>query len=379
MKIYADYAATTPVAEEVLRDMLPYFGEMFYNPSSLYMGGRQVKAGIESSRQILSDYLHCLPEELIFTSGGTEADNLALIGVMTALKAGGKTHIITTAIEHHAVGETAMALERQGFELTVLPCDKDGIIQPQSLKQAIKPTTGLVSIMWINNETGAAQPIQELCDIAHEGGALFHTDAVQAMGSIDIDLSHTPVDLLSLSAHKIYGPKGVGALFVRQATPLMACQHGGQQEGHRRGGTENTPAIVGFGSAIKLLECEKADRRKKLADLTAQLREGIANIPNTRINTPQHKAIAGVLNVSFKGVQAEPLMIRLGSAGIFASMGAACNSQSIEPSHVLRAMGVPKDYIGGSLRISLGRGSTQAEVEYILEQLPVILQRVRGE
>ncbi len=376
MKVYADYAATTPVADEVLRDMLPYFGEMFYNPSGLYSGGAQAKSSIEQSRKILADYLACKPDEVIFTSGGTEADNLALVGVMRGLEAAGKTHLIISSVEHHAVGECAAALEKQGFSLTVLPCDAQGIVQPSALQCAMTPATGLVSIMWANNETGALQPIQELCSIAHAAGGLFHTDAVQALGSVDIDLEKTPVDLLSLSAHKIYGPKGVGALFVRSGTPLLPCQHGGQQELHRRGGTENTPAIVGFGSAINLLIAEKSARRQHLCGLTSALRSGLCALADARINTPERGAIPGVVNVSFKNIEAEPLMIRLGMAGIMASMGSACNSQSVEPSHVLKAMAVAPDYIRGSLRLSLGRGSTLQEVEYILETLADILPRI---
>jgi len=376
MQVYADHAATTPVDPRVLEKMLPFFSQQFYNPSSLYPGGRRVRAAVDEARAALADCLKAAPEEFIFTSGGTEGDNLAVLGVMEALRPTGRTQLITSAIEHHAVGQAARRLRQLGCQLTVLPCGPDGAVRPESLAAALTPNTGLVSVMWANNETGALQPVEELCSLAHKAGALFHTDAVQAVGTQRVDLSALPADLLTLSSHKLYGPKGSGALFVRRGTPLQPRQLGGQQEDFRRGGTENTAAIVGLGEAVRLLGQERDDRCRRQSALALRLRRALAGLEGVRFNTPEH-AVPGVLGVSFRGVEAEPLMILLGAAGIWASMGAACNSQNVEPSYVLAAMGVPEDYIRGSVRFSFGKDSTEAEADYIAAQLPGILRRLR--
>ncbi|MBR5559340.1 MAG: cysteine desulfurase [Oscillospiraceae bacterium] len=375
MGIYVDHSSTTPVDPRVLEAMLPFYQEQFFNPSALYPEGRRVQAALGQSRQTIADYLNCSPEEIIFTSGGTESDNLAVLGVMERL---GKKKFITSKIEHHAILSATDYLEQKGFSVVVLPVDEYGFVSPAELEKNIDDDTALVSIMWANNETGAIQPIEELCEIAHKHGALFHTDAVQAIGTQEIDLSKTKVDLLSFSSHKIYGPKGAGVLFFRKGVELVPRNMGGQQEGFLRGGTENVACIVGMAKAIELLKQEREGRCAKLSDLSDDLLVWVEKLlQDVKINTPKVNRIPGVINMSFKGVEAEPMMILLGAAGICASMGAACNSSSVEPSHVLKAMQVPADYIRGSLRISFGKDSTAEMPEQIATELDKILKRIR--
>ena len=374
MEVYADHAATTPVDPRVLEAMVPFYTRDFYNPSSLYRGGREVHRRIEECRELLAAEWGCQGEEIFFTSGGTEGDNLAVLGAVRARK--GK-HLVVSAIEHHAVLEAAAQLEKEGVEVTYLPCGPDGRVRPQDLREAMTPHTALVSVMWANNESGALQPVEELCAIAHEGGALFHTDAVQALGTQKIRLDRLPADLLTVSSHKVYGPKGVGALFVRKGTPLQPLQFGGQQERKVRGGTENPAGIAGFAQAVRLLGQEREDRCRRQAQLAQKVLEELGEIPGMRVNTPLGASVPGVLNLSFAGVEAEPLLICLGMAGICASMGAACNSQTVEPSYVLREMGVPDDYIRGSVRLSLGKDNTQEDAVYLARQLTKAVSRLR--
>ncbi|MBP1558159.1 MAG: cysteine desulfurase [Oscillospiraceae bacterium] len=374
MQIYVDHSSTTPVDRRVLEAMLPYYQEDFYNPSSLYPAGKKVKGAVEASRAAIAEYLHCQPEEIIFTSGGTEADNLAVLGV---LERSGRKKLITSVIEHHAILAAAEYWQKQGNPVVYLSVDANGCVDPNELEAAIDDQTGLVSVMWANNETGSLQSIAQLCEIAHRHGALFHTDAVQAIGTQAVDLSQLPIDLLSFSSHKIYGPKGAGVLFVRQGIELAARNMGGQQEGFLRGGTENVACIVGMAKAVELLAQERDARCEKLEALSAELIKQVETLEGVRINTPQGQSIPGVVNLSFKDVEAEPLMILLGMAGIYASMGAACNSSSVEPSHVLKAMGVPADYIRGSVRFSFGKDSTDDMPEIIAKELAGILRRVR--
>lgn len=374
MQIYVDHSSTTPVDKRVLEAMLPYYQEDFYNPSSLYPAGKKVKGAVEASRSTIAEYLHCQPEEIIFTSGGTEADNLAVLGL---LERSSRKKLITSVVEHHAILAAAEYWQKQGNPVVYLPVDANGCVDPNELEAAIDDQTGLVSVMWANNETGSLQPIAELCEIAHRHGALFHTDAVQAIGTQAVDLSQMPIDLLSFSSHKIYGPKGAGVLFVRRGIELAARNMGGQQEGFLRGGTENVACIVGMAKAVELLAQERDARCEKLEALSAELIKQVETLEGVRINTPQGQSIPGVVNLSFKDVEAEPLMILLGMAGIYASMGAACNSSSVEPSHVLKAMGVPADYIRGSVRFSFGKDSTDDMPEIIAKELAGILRRVR--
>jgi len=374
MEIYVDHSSTTPVDPRVLEAMLPFYRDQFYNPSALYPAGKRVQAAVENSRRAVADYLCCSTEEIIFTSGGTESDNLAVLGVMEKC---GKKKFITSEIEHHAVLAAAEYLERSGFEVVYLPVNEEGFVEPAELEKAIDGDTGLVSVMWANNETGAVQPIKELCGIAHRHGALFHTDAVQAIGTQKIDLTETEVDLLSFSSHKIYGPKGAGVLFFRKGVEFVPRNMGGQQEGFLRGGTENVACIVGMAKAAELLREERESRCRKLEELSGLLLEQTGQLEGVRVNTPRQNSIPGVVNLSFRDVEAEPLMILLGRAGIYASMGAACNSSSVEPSHVLKAMRVPADYIRGSLRISFGKDSTPDMPQQIAAELGRIIERIR--
>jgi len=374
MQIYVDHSSTTPVDKRVLEAMLPYYQEDFYNPSSLYPAGKKVKAAVEASRAAIAEYLCCSPEEIIFTSGGTEADNLAVLGV---LERSSRKKLITSVIEHHAILSAAEYWQKQGNPVVYLPVDTNGCVDPKELEAAMDDQTGLVSVMWANNETGALQPIDQLCEIAHRHGALFHTDAVQAIGTQAVDLSQLPVDLLSFSSHKIYGPKGAGVLFVRRGVELAPRNMGGQQEGFLRGGTENVACIVGMAKAVSLLAREREARCSKLGALSDDLIGLAKDLQGVRVNTPAGQSIPGVVNLSFRDVEAEPLMILLGLAGIYASMGAACNSSSVEPSHVLKAMQVPADYIRGSVRISFGKDSTEDMPQIIAKELEGILRRIR--
>lgn len=374
MEVYADHAATTPVDPRVLEAMLPFYTQYFHNPSSLYQGGREVRRQIEECRDFLAQEWGCQSGELFFTSGGTEGDNLAVLGSVRARK--GK-HLVVSAIEHHAVLEAAAQLEQEGVRVTYLPCGGDGRVRPEDLRAAVTPETALVSVMWANNESGAIQPVAELCAITHEAGALFHTDAVQALGTQKIRLDELPADLLTVSSHKIYGPKGVGVLFVREGTPLQPLQFGGQQEQKIRPGTENPAGIAGFTQAVRLLHEEREERCRRQAHLAQVILDGIREIPGVRVNTPLGKSVPGVLNLSFTGIEVEPLLICLGMAGISASMGAACNSQTVEPSYVLRQMGVPEEYIRGSVRIALGKDNTEEDAVYIAQQLCKVVKRLR--
>ena len=374
MEVYVDHAATTPLDPQCLEAMLPFYREDFYNPSSLYRGGQLVRGKMEENRRFLAEAWGCSPEELFFTSGGTEGDNLAVLGAFRARKG---RHLIVSAIEHHAVLEAAARLEQEGARVTYLPCGPDGRIHPDTLRAAMTPETDLVSVMWANNETGALQPVEELCAIAHEGGALFHTDAVQALGTQAIRLDRLPADLMTVSSHKVYGPKGVGVLFVRQGVPVQPLQFGGQQERKLRGGTENPAGIAGFAQAVRLLQTQREERCRHQEGLAARLLEELDGLPQMRVNTPLGTSVPGVLNLSFVGVESEPLLIRLGMRGISASMGAACNSKTVEPSYVLQEMKVPPEYIRGSVRISIGKDNREEEIVYLAQQLREAVSRLR--
>ncbi len=366
--IYADYAATTPVAQEVFTAMEPYFTTQFFNPSSIYSEGRACLQAVENVRTHLATTMGALPEEIIFTGSGTESANLAIKGVAFG-KGNVKKHIITTAIEHHAVLETCRQLETMGFSVTYLPVDAQGMVQPDTLEKAITSDTSLVSIMWVNNETGALQDIQKLAAIAHQKGALFHTDAVQAMATQAVNVQTLGVDLLSFSAHKFYGPKGCGGLYCRQGIALAPLISGGQQERNLRAGTENVPAIIGMGKALELLEKNRAEARLHMAKLKDKVIGRFGGRPDTCINSLPLYSVPSICNVGFANIEAEAIVFHMSRAGILLSMGAACNSQSIEPSHVIQALHVPPAFERGCIRISFSQAMTEGEADMLCERL----------
>lgn len=377
-RIYLDNAATTPVDKRVLEAMLPYYSDVFGNPSSLYSYGQEAKKAIEEAREKVAKALGADSDEIYFTSGGSESDNWALKGVAYALKDKGN-HIITTEIEHHAVLNTCRYLEKEGFKVTYLPVDEYGLVKPEDLKKAITDKTILVSIMFANNEIGTIEPIEELVKIAHEKNVYFHTDAVQAVGNVPIDVKKLDVDLLSLSAHKIYGPKGVGALYIKKGVKIHSLIQGGTQEKNRRAGTENVPGIVGLGEAMELITKNLDSHINKLTFLRDKLINGILEkIPYARLNGHPTKRLPGNVNVSFEFIDGESLILNLDMAGICASSGSACTSGSLEPSHVLLAIGLPRELARGSLRLTIGKENTEEDIDKVLEALPQIVKRLRS-
>ncbi|KRQ86881.1 Cysteine desulfurase [Caloramator mitchellensis] len=375
--VYMDHAATTYVKPEVLEAMLPYFTENFGNPSSIYTFARKSKRAIEDARDKVAKALNANTDEIFFTGGGSEADNWAIKGVALANREKGN-HIITTKIEHHAVLHTCEYLEKRGFEVTYLDVDENGVVDLEQLKNAITDKTILISIMFANNEIGTIQPIAEIGKIARERGVLFHTDAVQAVGHIKIDVKEMNIDLLSLAAHKFYGPKGVGALYIRKGVKIDNLIHGGGQERRRRAGTENLPGIVGLGKAIELATQDIEGHNAKLITLRDRLLNGIMDkIPHTKLNGHPVHRLPGNINVSFRFIEGESLLLLLDQFGIAASTGSACSSGSLDPSHVLLAIGLPHEIAHGSLRLSLGDKNTEEDVDYVLSVLPNIVQRLR--
>ncbi|MBI4328961.1 MAG: cysteine desulfurase NifS [Chloroflexi bacterium] len=381
--IYMDHSATTPVDPRVLEAMLPYFTQSFGNPSSLYTLAQDAAKAVDEARDKVAKALNCRSSEVVFTSGGTESDNTALRGAAFALQHAGN-HIITSAIEHHAVLHACEWLEKRGFEVTYLPVDRDGRVDPKDVAQAITGKTILVSIMYVNNEIGAVQPIVEVSRIVKERAQaegrniVMHTDAVQAAGWLDLDVKKLGVDMLSLSAHKFYGPKGVGVLYVKRHTPFEAQGLGGSQERNRRAGTENVPGIVGTGVALALAEERRPSAVAHCARLRDRLIEGLLSIPGTRLNGHRTQRLANNVNVSFEGVEAESVLLNLDFAGVCASSGSACSSASLEPSHVLVGIGLAPHIAQGSLRLSLGPENTDEEVDRVLSLLPGIVAKLRA-
>ncbi|MGF7431524.1 cysteine desulfurase NifS [Thermoanaerobacterium thermosaccharolyticum] len=375
-RIYLDNAATTPIRSEVLNSMMPFFDNRFGNPSALYSYGQEAKKAIEEARDKVAAAIGASEDEIFFTSGGTESDNWALKGAAYALKDKGN-HIITSSVEHHAILHTCQYLENQGFEITYLPVDEYGLVDPNELKRAIKDNTILVSIMYANNEIGTIEPIEELVKVAHDKGVLFHTDAVQAVGNVPIDVKNLDVDMLSMSAHKIYGPKGVGALYIRKGLRIDTLLQGGAQERNRRAGTENVAGIVGFGTAIELITKNIDEHIKKLTRLRDKLIDGILKIPYTRLNGHPIKRLPGNVNVSFEFVDGESLILSLDMEGICVSSGSACTAGSIDPSHVLLAIGLPEEIAHGSLRLTIGEENTEEEIDTVINKLPKIVDRLR--
>ena len=375
--VYLDYSATTPVKDEVLQEMLPYFTEKYGNPSSLYDIGLESKEAINRAREQVAALINAKPSEIYFTGCGTEADNWAVFGTAEKLRAKGN-HIITTRVEHHAMLHSCAALEKDGFAVTYLDIDKDGLIDLKQLEEAITDKTILISIMLVNNEIGTIEPIKEAAAIARKHQILFHTDAVQALGNVPIDVKELGVDMLSVSAHKIYGPKGVGALYIRKGVQINNYMHGGAQENRRRAGTENVPGIVGFGKAaeIALRDLDKhIEHSKKLRD---HLRERIlAEIPDTFVNGTMEHRHPGNLNVTFEYIEGEAILLLLNQLGICVSTGSACSSASLEPSHVLSALGVPVEMIHGTVRFTVGDMTSMEDIDYVADSLKTVVQRLR--
>jgi cysteine desulfurase len=358
--------------------MLPYFTDAFGNPSSIYACGRDARGAVEEARTKVAELIGARNEEIIFTSGGTEADNHALKGVAYANERKGN-HIITTSIEHHAVMEVCKFLERRGFKITYLPVDEYGLVDPDDVKRAITDKTILISVMHANNQAGTIEPVEEIGKIAREAGVYFHTDAVQTLGHIPVNVDKLKVDLLAISAHKLYGPKGVGVLYIRKGTRLVALMHGGEQEKRRRAGTENVPAIVGLGKAVELAGQEMGKEAERLAYLRDKLIKGLVEkIDHIRLNGHPKRRLPNNVNVSVDFVEGESMLLNLDLEGICASTGSACSSASLEPSHVLLALGLPAEQAHGSLRFTLGRENTEADVERVLEVLPGIVARLRA-
>lgn len=376
-RIYFDHSATTPVLPEVVEAMLPCFTEHFGNASEPHLPGREAKKLLETSREAIARAMRAQPEEIIFTSGGTESDNLALKGVTEALSKKGN-HIITSSIEHPAIGNTCKYLQRRGFEITYVPVDKYAIVDPDDVAAAITDRTTLISIMHANNVVGSIQPIAEIGKIARERGIIFHTDAVQSFGTLETDVAELNVDLMSMSSHKLHGPKGVGALYIQKGTKLTPQMQGGEHERRRRAGTENVPGIVGFAKAVEIAMAEREEKVERLEELRKYLVAGVLErIEEVSYNGHSEKRLPGNANFSFKYIEGESVVLQLDMVGIAVSSGSACASASLEPSHVLLAMGLTAEDAHGSLRVTMGRSNTKEEVDYFLEVLPEVVGKLR--
>lgn len=375
--IYVDNAATTAVSKNVIDAMIPYYNEKYGNPSSLYSIGRESKKAIEVARETVSECINALPSEIFFTSGGSESDNWAIKGVAYEQALNGKKHIITTTFEHHAVLHTVEALKKDGFEITYLDVHENGLIRPEELEKALRDDTALVTIMYANNEIGTIQPIAEIGKICRNHGVIFHTDAVQAIGNVLIDVKEQNIDLLSLTAHKFHGPKGVGALYIKKGIKIKNLIEGGAQERGRRAGTENVPGIVGLSTALKFACSDIEKRAKRISKLRDKLIDNALRIEHSRLNGDLNNRLPGNVNMCFEGIEGESLLLMLDMHGICASSGSACTSGSLDPSHVLLAIGLPHEIAHGSLRISLSDDNTEEEVDYIIEILPKIIDRLR--
>jgi cysteine desulfurase len=374
-RVYLDHNASTPVHPEALAEMLPYFSEKFGNPSSIHALGREAHDAVETARERIAAFLRVAPAEVVFTSGGTESDNLALKGLALAR---GRGHLITSQIEHHAVLRTCQALEAQGFAVTYVEVDGDGRVDPEAVARAVRPDTLAISVMHANSEVGTIQPIAEIGRIARARGVPFHVDAVQTFGKLPLDVEALGVDLLSFSAHKVYGPKGVAGLWIRKRTKMVAVQHGGEHERHRRAGTENVPGIVGFGKAVEVRARDMAAEAERLATLRTRFWDGLrARVPEVRLSGHPVERLPGTASLLVRGVESESLVLGLDLAGIAVSAGSACTSGSVEPSHVLAAMGVPLEWAMGAVRCSLGRSTTAEDIDATLDALEPLVRRLR--
>jgi cysteine desulfurase len=375
-QVYLDHNASTPVHPDVVAAMLPYFSERFGNPSSVHGFGREAREGLETAREQVAHFLRVGKEEIVFTSGGTESDNMAIKGVATAR---GRGHLITSKIEHHAVLRAVQNLETQGFVATYLDVDSFGMVDPDALRRAIRPDTILISLMHANSEIGTIQPARELGAIAREHNIPFHMDAVQTFGKVPIDLDAFNIDMLSFSGHKIYGPKGVAGLYIRKGTKMVAVQHGGEHERRRRAGTENVAGIVGFGRAIEIRGRDMAEEARRLTALRERLWEGLSRrVPEVRLNGHPTERVPGTCNVCFRHVESESIVLGLDLKGIGVSAGSACTSGNVEPSYVLVAMGVPVEWAMGAVRHSLGRGTTAEDIDYVVESTEPLVAKLRA-
>ncbi len=375
--VYADNAATTPVSREVIDAMMPCFESEWGNPSSLHAKGREAKELLDNARERIAAVFNCQPGEIYFTSCGTESDNWAIKGAAMKMRAKGRTHIVTSKIEHHAVLNTCEALEKEGFTVTYVGVDENGVVKLDELREAVTEKTALVAIMYANNEVGTIEPIEQICEIAHAKGALMFTDAVQAVGNVEIDLSKLKVDMLALSGHKIHAPKGIGMLFVRRGVNISNLIDGGGQEKRKRGGTENLPYIIGLARALEVAK-EKIADLPRVAKMRDRLIEEITKIPYSKLNGHRTERLAGNVNIGFEFIEGESLLLWLDISGICASTGSACSSASLEASHVLLAMGVPHEKAHGSLRLSISHETTDEDIDYIIETLPGIVERLRN-
>ena len=376
--IYADNAATTKVSKPVLDAMMPYFTEEYGNASSIYALGRSAKKALETARETVAKTIGAETNEIYFTSCGSESDNWAIRSVAERLAKKGKKHIITSVFEHHAVLHTCQALEKEGFEVTYLPVYENGIVKSGDVEKAIREDTALVTIMYANNEIGTIQPIEEIAEICHNKKIIFHTDAVQAVGHVNIDVHKQGIDMMSVSGHKIHAQKGIGFLYVKKGIPMTNLIYGGAQERNKRAGTENLPAIVGLAKAMEIATADIDARAEKTAKLRDRLIEGILKLPRTRLNGDPVKRLPGTVNISIEGVEGESLLLMLDLNGICASSGSACTSGSLDPSHVLLALGLKHEVAHGSLRLSLSDETTDEDVDYILEVIPKVVERLRN-
>ena len=375
--VYADNAATTPVSREVIEAMAPCFSEVWGNPSSMHQKGREAKDMLDDARARIAKVFNCLPTEVYFTSCGTESDNWAIKGAARKMLAKGRNHIVTSKIEHHAVLHTCEALQREGFSVTYVGVDEDGIVSLDEIRAAVNEKTALVAIMYANNEVGTIQPIEEICEIAHSVGALMFTDAVQAVGNLDIDLSTLKVDMLALSGHKLHAPKGIGMLYMRRGVNIENLIDGGGQEKRKRAGTENLPYIVGLARALEVAK-ENLENLPRVEKMRDRLIEELTKIPYSKLNGHRTKRLPGNVNIGFEYIEGESLLLWLDISGICASTGSACSSASLEASHVLLAMGVPHEKAHGSLRLSISHETTDEDIDYIIATLPGIVEKLRN-
>ncbi|MHB8639909.1 MAG: cysteine desulfurase family protein [Candidatus Acidiferrales bacterium] len=377
-RVYFDYNATTPVDREVLDAMLPFFTEGYGNASSIHSAGQNARAAVEGARESVAALIGAKPSEIVFTSGGTEADNLAVLGFVAAMRRE-KKHVICSAIEHHAVLNAVEAIEKQGVEVTWLPASSDGIVDPEDVRRALRPETILITVMHANNELGTIQPIAEIGRIAFESNVYFHSDAVQSAGKIPIDVNELKVDFLALSAHKLCGPKGIGALYVRESSPFEPLFFGGSHERDRRPGTENVPGIVGFGKAVEIARAHLVSDATRLAALRDRFEQGIlARVPESHVNGDRTRRVANTTSITFRHAAGESLVIAFDLQGVQCSGGAACSSGATLPSHVLHAIGLPRDEAKSTLRFSLGRFTSDEDIDYALEVIPAVVDRLRS-
>ena len=375
-KVYLDHNASTPVHPDVIQAMLPYFGERFGNPSSVHGFGREARDGMETAREQVSRFLKVKKEEIVFTSGGTESDNMAIKGIAHARRRG---HIITSQIEHHAVLRACESLEENGFEATYLPVDGYGMVDPEDVRRAIRPDTILVTLMHANSEAGTIQPMREIGRITRERGVPLHVDGVQTVGKVPIDVDAFGIDLMSFSGHKIYGPKGVGGLYIRRGTKMVSVQHGGEHERSRRAGTENVAGIVGLGAAVEIRGREMTAEGVRLSALRDRLWDEVrSRIPEVRLNGHPTERLPGTCNLCFRGVESESIVLGLDLKGIGVSAGSACTSGNVEPSYVLVAMGVPVEWAMGAVRSSLGHGTSEEDIDYVVESIEPLVAKLRS-